>query len=95
MVQSLEGLRVIVDHFEKYPLLTKKREDFLLFSQIFNLIDQKEHLTLSGLHKIVSIKASMNLGLSESLKGAFPDITPVQRSIRSAEELLNLNCDPH
>ena len=95
MVQSLEGLRVIIDHFERYPLLTKKREDFLLFSQIFNLIDQKEHLTPSGLHKIVSIKASMNLGLSESLKGAFPNITPVQRPIRSAEELSNSNCDPY
>ena len=31
----------------------KKREDFILFSQIVTLINQKEHLTLSGLHKIV------------------------------------------
>ena len=29
MVQSLGGLRVVIDHL--YPLLTKKREDFLLF----------------------------------------------------------------
>ena len=95
MVQSLVGLKVIIDHFERYPLLTKKREDFELFSQIFNLIDRKEHLTLSGLQQIVSIKASINLGLSEYLKAAFPDITPVQRSIRSTEEILNSKCDPH
>jgi hypothetical protein len=63
MVQSLGGLRVVIDHL--YPLLTKKREDFLLFysrsssslrvrrerKQIFNLIDQKEHLTLSLAYK--------------------------------------------
>ena len=30
MVQSLKDINVIVNHFEKYPLLTKKREDFLL-----------------------------------------------------------------
>lgn len=99
MVQSQEGIRVIIDHFERYPLLTKKRSreglDFLLFKQVFNLIDKKEHLTLSGLHKILSIKASMNLGLPESLKAAFPNITPVQRPTRSVEELLNSNCDPY
>lgn len=94
MVQSLKGLKVIVNHFEKYPLLTKKLEDFKLFSQIVTLVNQKEHLTISGLHKIISLKASMNLGLPESLKTAFPDITPAVRSIRSDEELLNSNIAP-
>lgn len=79
MVQSLQGLRVILDHFNRFPLLTKKRADFELFAQIFNLIDQKEHLTLPGIVKILSIKASMNLGLPLLLKTAFPDITPIER----------------
>lgn len=78
-MQSLQDLRIIVDHFIKFPLLTQKRADFELFLQIFNLMKKKEHLTPSGLLKIVSIKASMNLGLSMSLKAAFPNITPVQR----------------
>lgn len=39
----------------------------------------KEHLTLEGLHEIVAIKASINRGLSEMLKVAFPDIVPVKR----------------
>lgn len=95
MVQSLKGLKVIVNHFYKYPLLTKKLEDFKLFSQIVTLVNQKEHLTISGLHKIISLKASMNLGLPESLKTAFPDITPAVRPIRSDEELLNSNIDPY
>jgi hypothetical protein len=32
---------------------------------------RKEHLTISGLRKIVAIKASMNLGLSDKLKASF------------------------
>nr|QCW06913.1 hypothetical protein [Drechslerella brochopaga] len=95
VVQSLKGIKVIVDHFKKYPLLTKKREDFELFAQIVTLIEKKEHLTLSGLHEIISLKASMNLGLPSYLKIAFPDITPAMRPKRSDEELLNSNIDPN
>lgn len=36
------------------------------------LIQNKEHLTIEGVNKIVAIKASMNLGLSDELKVAFP-----------------------
>jgi hypothetical protein len=48
MVQSLRDIDVIINHFEKYPLLTKKLEDFQLFSQIVTLIHKKEHLTITG-----------------------------------------------
>ena len=41
MVQSLKDLRIIVDHFIKFPLLTQKRADFELFLQIFNLMKKK------------------------------------------------------
>ena len=34
---------------------------------------------MSGLHKIVAIKASLNLGLPEQLKTAFPNVLPVVR----------------
>lgn len=96
MVRSLGDLRVILNHFEMYPFLTKKREDFKLFTQIFKLIEQKEHLTLYGLHEIISIKAAMNFGrLSEHLKYSFPDIIPANRPIRLDTEFLNLNLDPH
>ena len=95
MVQDLRGLNVIINHFEKYPLLTKKYEDFILFSRIVTLINKKEHLTLSGLHEIISLKASMNLGLSALLKTAFPDNIPIIRPKRTDEVLLNSNIDPH
>jgi hypothetical protein len=65
-VSSVKELGVILDHFDKYLLITKKRGDYLLFKQAFNLIQNKEHLTPEGLRKLVAIKASMNKGLSPS-----------------------------
>ena len=49
------------------PLITQKRSDFLLFKKAINLIKGGPHLTSEGLTKIVSIKASMNKGLSDNL----------------------------
>jgi len=36
---------------------------------------------MEGLYEIVAIKANMNLGLSESLKQAFPDVIPIPRPL--------------
>ena len=52
--------------------------------QIFELVKRREHLTVEGLHKIVAIKASMNLGLSDVQKKAFPDVVPVSRPLGPA-----------
>ena len=95
MVQSLRDLSVIINHFNEYPLLTKKYEDFKLFSEIITLINQKKHLTLSGFHEIISLRASMNNGLSTTLKTLFPDITPAIRPERPGDNLLNSNIDPY
>jgi hypothetical protein len=70
---------VLIPHFNKYPLLTKKRSDFLLFKQIVELMINKSHLSCAGLLQIVEIKASLNKGLSNELKAAFPNIIPVAR----------------
>lgn len=70
-------ITVIIPHFVKYPLITKKQQgDFLLFKSVVEMVKNKEHLTMKGLHKIVSNKASINLGLTNELKVAFPDIKP-------------------
>jgi hypothetical protein len=61
-VYAIEDLKVIVNHFEKYPLITNKVSDFLLFKQVVKLIEEREHLTLDGVNKIISIKAVLNKG---------------------------------
>jgi len=53
-VDNIQELQVIIDHFNKYPLVSAKRPDFLLFENCYKLIKQKEHLTLEG--KNISIK---------------------------------------
>jgi len=81
-VASIHDLtNIVIPHFIKYPLITQKQADFLLFKKVIELINNKEHLTLEGLLKIVSIKGSLNLGLSPELKEAFPDIDLEKRPV--------------
>jgi len=73
---------LVINHFDKYPLLSQKRVDFELFKQVINLILRREHLTNSGLQEIVNIKASMNFGvLSDKLLTSFPNTVAVSRPI--------------
>jgi len=72
-----KDLAVLIDHLGNYPLITKKRSDFELFKRVLQLMNRQEHLTSEGLREIVSIKASMNKGLSEDLQIAFPNVIPV------------------
>lgn len=64
---------VILPHFDKYPLISKKRTDYLLFKQIVLLMSDEAHHTLIGIQKIVNIRASLNTGITDNLKEAFPN----------------------
>jgi len=88
-VSSLEQLTtIIIPHFIKYPLITQKLADFLLFKAVVDMTNNKEHLTIEGLHKIVSLKASINLGLNDELKAAFPDTVPILRPLVESMKIL-------
>lgn len=80
-VRTIEDLKVLIDHFDKYPLLSQKQADFLLFKRVVEILKDKSHLTADGLTKIVSIKAAMNKGLCDNLRESFPNITPVERPV--------------
>jgi len=56
-----------------------------------NLIKNKEHLTKEGLRKIVAIKASINKGLSNTLKEIFPDVKPVPKPLIADQEIKDPN----
>jgi len=79
VVESFKELQVIVNHFDNYPLVTAKVSDFLLFKQCFEMIKNGEHLTEEGLLKIVTLKSSLNWGISDKLTKAFPIVIPVNR----------------
>lgn len=88
-VFSIKDLQLVIDHFDKYPLISQKFGDYSLFKQAYLLLINKEHLTPEGLLKIIAIRASINNGLSESLKEAFPGIIPVMRPERNIISINN------
>jgi hypothetical protein len=47
------------------------------------------HLTQSGLREIVAIRASMNRGLSDKLKVAFPNVKPAKRPLVKNKNVKN------
>lgn len=84
-------LAVIINHFDHFPLLTEKKADYELFKRVVDMMNRKEHLTLDGLKEIVMIRASLNRGLTDVLKVAFPNIIPAPRPIIKDQGIY----DPH
>jgi len=92
MVHSLLDLtNSIIPHFDKYPLLTKKQEDYEFFKQVVQMMNNKEHLTEEGFKKILSIKASMRNGLTNALVETFPNIIPVANPVVESPSLQSIN----
>ena len=90
-VKSLSDLQVIISHFDKYPLMSEKRGDFKLFKDGFELLKTKAHLNREGFNKILSIKAAINLGLSDELRLSFPDIKAVNKPLVQNRDIMNPN----
>ena len=72
---------------DNYPLITQKKADFILFKQVLDLIKEKAHLSNEGISKIINIKSSMNLGLSETQRSNFSLTFWVE--CKKAEEQIN------
>lgn len=86
-INSMKDFPSLFYHLDKYPLITQKWADYQLFKIAFSIIESKEHLTVEGLKNLVNIQASMNKGLSEGLKAAFPDYVPVKRPLLKGQEI--------
>jgi len=69
-------VKYIIPHFDKFPLLTQKLKDFMLFKEIVLLMEKGEHKTLPGLFKVFSLKVNLNKGLPTAVKERFPNILP-------------------
>jgi hypothetical protein len=100
-ILSIKDLQVVIEHFDKYPLITRSRAcagspsaeggrgqklaDYILFKQAYNIILNKEHLTFKGLNQLVSIKGCQNMGLSPILQFAFSDSINTKRPLVSKD----------
>jgi len=89
-VQSITALtQVIIPHFNKYPLLTQKKEDFRLFCLAVYLIFNHQYKHEQGINEILSYKASMKKGLSKTLKSRFPNVIPAARNLVLTSDKFN------
>ena len=75
VVESFKELEKIIEHFDNYPIITSKLNNYKLFKLAYNLFINKENLSIEGIEKLLAIKSSMNLGLNPELKVAFPQIS--------------------
>lgn len=81
----------IIPHFIKYPLLTQKYSDFILFTKVVDIISKKEHLNSTGFTTILSYYASINRGLSTTLSSLYPHVVGVDRIKPNLPDSLNPN----
>ena len=60
-VRRLDDLiKKVIPHFERYPLLSSKYKDFLIFKKICLMMKRSEHRNLKGFKKILSLAIQMN-----------------------------------
>lgn len=79
-ITSLKDIvRLIIPHFDNFPLHTQKGADYMLFKLVADLMLGKEHLTPVGFQNLLNIKASMNKGLNDMMQKAYPNTVPVAR----------------
>ena len=71
-------LNVIIPHFTNYPLLTRKILILKVWTIALSLVEQKRHLTDSGLIEILEIYAAMvNKKITKTVSLNFPNLMPV------------------
>jgi len=82
-VDSIRDIPIIIAHFDKYPLITYKLSDYLIFRQCFEIIKQREHLTVKGLLKLIALKSSLpeefRFTPKSYKKKAFPNVEAKDR----------------
>jgi hypothetical protein len=54
------SLKRVVPFFKRFPLRSEKQDEFLKFAQVVEMMRRKEHLSSSGLRRILEIAFSMN-----------------------------------
>ena len=48
-VRSIKDMQIIIDHFNKFPLITNKLNDYILFKLAYAILLKKEQLSLEPL----------------------------------------------
>lgn len=84
-----ELINVIIPFFIRYPLCSKKRIDFILWSKVVYMINDKKHLSFEGFSTILCYYAAINNGVSSKVAQYYPNIEAVSRPVFKLPEILN------
>lgn len=60
-ITGFNNFKLLFNYFTIYPLKTKKYYSYLKFKDIYNIINNKKHLTLEGLNKINILRKEINI----------------------------------
>ena len=63
---SFGSAKKVILYFDKFQLLSSKHINYLKWRKAYILIQNKEHLTDSGLEKINKLKKTMNRNINET-----------------------------
>ena len=92
LTYSVESRSIIreklIPHFIKYPLQTKKLNDFRLFCEILQSLENKEHYQIDGLIRIIALAFQMNPN-GKNRKYKLDDII---RDLRESSETIRQTC---
>ena len=80
-VKKFADLRdIIVPFFQEHQLRTSKRENFEKFARVLRLMEERKHLTVSGLIEIAEIVETMNHRKPSEFLRILRDHTPTNSS---------------
>lgn len=65
---SFGSAKKVINYFDHYHLLSSKHINYLKWRKAYILIQKKDHLTESGLTKIMKLKKTMNRNNSEEIE---------------------------
>lgn len=85
------AIKYVIPHFDKYPQITNKFADYVLWKNIIMIQNSKQHLTIDDFLKCLSFKASLNKGLNKTLKVLFPNIIPAPIPVVLQPDTINPN----
>jgi len=81
-INKLKDLNdVVIPHFRKYLLLSKKRIIFDMWVECIEIINKKEHKDEKGFYKLLSLYANIGRGLSKKVAKDFPNLIPVSKPV--------------
>jgi hypothetical protein len=75
----------IIPFFQKHPLYSQKRQEFLVFSKVLKLVEEKKHLTKEGFAKVVRLVFS--LGRKTKKKYLPSDLLTTSETIRQTSAI--------